>query len=573
MQVKEGRHLFEHKHSCFTLTQEDSMCDPIQKTLFSFLLIFSLCVAEVNYHGTVKDEAGTPLPNATVWVKSNPEIRTTTDNQGYFLFGGPVVSVGKKPSSAALSTPAIRLVKNRLLINSRMGSSVSIELFNAGGRRLFFQRAQRSTSGLQSIDLGRAIAPWGLYALRITVGNVPYCYRFVAGQEQSITITGSRVIPPSGTPIGKAASINVDTLLIAANGRVGRMMEVTSVDAELDVIVASTIPLGTWNRVQEQTDRTITIIDSVMYDNEDQILVVNDSFLTFWGYDPDQPSACRDSTRYGIHGDTIIGSNLTGNAEFTDKEFYTQSGKTLVTAEGDIATRQQAWTTTWQLHDDTLTVATTLVTILSEGSDTVGRMFEMNKMTFIRYVGLETGPPWSGISCHLDDYRGIGIDPAMFDSFPSPATNSPIAGIWILVKEISPNTAILRDGDRFDVPEYVALVTIKNTTIAMYDYDSDSMPSCHTENEAPYALGNGVLNGDQWTSEEKDGDDYTQRTTSVFMFGTTMVAYESEREGTIDYNSHGKCISSDLKTVYSYWEPYSGTLPPPAWPTVVCPEE
>ncbi|MBN1309134.1 MAG: hypothetical protein JXA18_14515, partial [Chitinispirillaceae bacterium] len=76
-----------------------------------------------------------------------------------------------------------------------------------------------------------------------------------------------------------------------------------------------------------------------------------------------------------------------------------------------------------------------------------------------------------------------------------------------------------------------------------------------------------------WTLEEKGSDDYLKRTTSLFMFDNTMVMYESETYEMIDYNSKGKSTGSSLKKLYSYWEPYSGTLPPPAWPTEICPEE
>ncbi|MBN1129599.1 MAG: hypothetical protein JXA71_11460 [Chitinispirillaceae bacterium] len=141
-----------------------------------------------------------------------------------------------------------------------------------------------------------------------------------------------------------------------------------------------------------------------------------------------------------------------------------------------------------------------------------------------------------------------------------------LIGKWITVKYIYqwdiPDESGGRDkgSESENVTDTSELTDISQNLVSWYNYDEGN---CYDTSFASFTLSGNQLIGDEFNGQETDDDGSFSWSTTVSFAGNQLVA-------TLFYSGTTSDGKSGWEKMSVCMNPYSGTIPPPQWPGVIC---
>lgn len=174
--------------------------------IFLLLMIVSMVLAEIQITGVVKDEAGSPIENVTVYLKSSVDktLSDKTDASGeYAIVETPVLM----ESSANMHQYIVK--DGQLSFQCSEKTALKIELFSLNGKRIATLVDREFKAGLFDVPLETSEVSSGVYLLVVTNNGMVHTYR-QALLQGGFSGIGSQVT--AGT-ISNTRSRPLDTLV------------------------------------------------------------------------------------------------------------------------------------------------------------------------------------------------------------------------------------------------------------------------------------------------------------------------------------------------------------------------
>jgi len=185
-------------------------------TFFCLLIIWGLNIyaQEVKITGTVSDQGGKPLTNASIHLAGMNELHASTDNNGAFNI---TASHPVQPSPSG-SNPfeSIKLNKGIVLFDLKKSTQVTIELFDLkGGLQKQFLNTKIPT-GTFWFNVNKYAHSSSIMVLRVYTGRTGKTFRFVHLPGSPV----SEIPHPSIYTSGNLEQLqtSVDHLIVSATG-------------------------------------------------------------------------------------------------------------------------------------------------------------------------------------------------------------------------------------------------------------------------------------------------------------------------------------------------------------------
>jgi hypothetical protein len=174
---------------------------------------------DISLSGTVRDEQGNPVPDATVtttcyqYSDLADKVVTTTDSQGHFKLEVAGLSIRHQERSYLDAVTQFSIKNNTLnFATSSQVVSGQLELLTLDGKKVFSVPLQRTRSK-QSVHLP-ANYSYGLYVFRLNVNGIIYTGNILCLGPWKYSLTGLEYKHPGGRSSMTDHNTIIDTLLI-----------------------------------------------------------------------------------------------------------------------------------------------------------------------------------------------------------------------------------------------------------------------------------------------------------------------------------------------------------------------
>lgn len=175
---------------------------------------------DISLSGTVKDEQGIPVADATVtttcyqYSDLADKVVTTTDSLGDFNLEITNLSI-RHQERFYLNAVTQFSIKNNILdfITSSQVVSGRLELLTLDGKKTFSVPLQRSVRGKQSVNLPSNHS-YGLYILRLNLNGVIYTGNLLCLGPWKYSLTGLENKQSGGKSASTKGNTVIDTLLV-----------------------------------------------------------------------------------------------------------------------------------------------------------------------------------------------------------------------------------------------------------------------------------------------------------------------------------------------------------------------
>ncbi len=182
------------------------------------IAIYAQAAPTINITGTVKTSKGTPVPQATVSLLSDPAITDSTDANGAFTLSSTSIRVNQTRRTAqGINNIGIQGNRLRFFIPAP-ATNGSIALFSGNGKRVVAIQLPAMSTGLQTLTLPE-LAP-GFYVLHITIDQSAASCKLIASAGNKIFVSGNRAqtVASSRSYSIAAVTASVDTLVVMKSG-------------------------------------------------------------------------------------------------------------------------------------------------------------------------------------------------------------------------------------------------------------------------------------------------------------------------------------------------------------------
>jgi hypothetical protein len=196
-----------------------------------FFLYVSAFAQKINISGTVKEESGSPVAGAVVKLKSNENMRTTTNSEGQFVLKSET-SVHKTHPQPLRSSAVFK--GSYVDINLAAPSDVSTAIYSVSGKKLFGTNSGKLDAGSKRIHLPVDKLGSGVYLVMISYDGNRNVFRYVSANQRYNNLADYRNKNDdraSGEPVKKTAAPQdeiVDTLVVTADGYIAENYPLSS---------------------------------------------------------------------------------------------------------------------------------------------------------------------------------------------------------------------------------------------------------------------------------------------------------------------------------------------------------
>jgi hypothetical protein len=532
--------------------------------LVFFLLAVQFCFAvEVSLHGTVKNRAGKPVPEAEVVLKRNPSITARTDQNGVFQLNSEILK--SRDYNPVMSKSHISIHENLLIVDRmRTGEPVRIHLFDARGRLLGNQCFTDSDAGTCRIKLFDIKPADGMYIIRCRIGNRNHIIRMIVGGGRILPQSISRDLHASKPAIlSKKSSPTIDTLIVTATDYAAKYVDVDTYTGHVDIVLEPISFLyGSWieyyqrETFDERLYDTTTYYDSIaLFQFGADTAVITFNFAGFG----DSGCSFTDTAVYSASGTVLNGEWFSGTFPV---EGIPVTYSTSYRFEGPVLILSMLQSGTAQGHAEWLYIESK-------------RRIEM-------YLEPYSGdfPPmgWSSAQCStgtagfLELISGVGISTSILTETPKLAkkrNGTPLAGTWRLVKKTGALENHYIEERQIDDPSFI--LTPRKDTVVVYCAETEHQPYCHAIDTFAYSMDKALVVNDELTYRNiEENGEFDRESVSWYEHNGSLVLIRTEAAG--GHETDGVIMFGDLEicTTITYMKPYAGETPPADWPQTIC---
>lgn len=189
----------------------------------------------VNLRGKVTDGTGKAVAGAKVEL-TNLKHSATTGADGSYTLNFVVDALRPVPGA---QSGDIRMEKGVLRLSVASASPVQIEIFNVAGNLLKRESLEKASTGIYEMDLAGKLPGENQLIVKASIGGEVRTFKYlptdnIVGQMKiSLDNTSS-----SGARLAKVAA-TVDVLKVSATGYAAKSVELTSLDATVDVTLST----------------------------------------------------------------------------------------------------------------------------------------------------------------------------------------------------------------------------------------------------------------------------------------------------------------------------------------------
>ncbi len=238
----------------------------IKESLHSVLILvsFFLCTAidaeEIMLSGTVSDKSDNPIYNATVKLKSDNRISTTTNSAGQFILAGEVSTILKnRPKSLS---PIATINGSVVSVNLATSSDIGISVYSMSGRKVYDFKSGLLKSGLNRIAIPFSTLGSGVYLVSVLHEGNRSVLRYFSIDQRGSGFTGYRSEGSTSVLQKTAADESdfIDSLVITADGYAAKYYPLSSYSQEGIKITLDTSASGPGNFTESVNGVTLDMV-------------------------------------------------------------------------------------------------------------------------------------------------------------------------------------------------------------------------------------------------------------------------------------------------------------------------